>query len=564
MGKFYQRIILLLSGNSEKKIFEDKTFSTITFAGAITCFVGLISNMFTNSYFLMNLVLGLFGVIFFVFFYLSSFRSFTKPLILPFQILVTSTVILNWFYYQGIEGSTPFYFILTMVGLIYSVSEKKYWFVLVSYFLLAVVLITIHYLYPERVISYTDENSRINDLSFGFIVSLILLAYVIIVLKKNFDLEHLKTEQKNKELEESEARFRDIAMSSSDWIWETDENNIYTFCSEKVEEMLGYTPNEMLGKTPFDFMPQDDVEETKEKIWQVVIEKKPFRNVENWNLTKAGNRICFLTSGVPIIDHLENLIGYRGTVTDITERKQAEVALQESKALLIELNATKDKFFTIIAHDLKSPFNSIIGFSNLLAQKVHEKDYEGIEKYTGIIQKTSQHTMDLVMNLLEWSRSQTGRMPYHPETFEIVALINEVAELLNNTALQKSITIYAELPHSALVFADRAMIGTVLRNLISNAIKFTHPKGEIVVSAEQKQDELCITISDNGIGIKKEIIDKLFRIDENNSTLGTQNEVGTGLGLILCKEFVTKHGGKIWVESEVEKGSKFHFTVTKN
>ena len=451
-----------------------------------------------------------------------------------------------------------------MVGLIYSVSEKKYWFVLVSYFLLAVVLITIHYLYPERVISYTDENSRINDLSFGFIVSLILLAYVIIVLKKNFDLEHLKTEQKNKELEESEARFRDIAMSSSDWIWETDENNIYTFCSEKVEEMLGYTPNEMLGKTPFDFMPQDDVEETKEKIWQVVIEKKPFRNVENWNLTKAGNRICFLTSGVPIIDHLENLIGYRGTVTDITERKQAEVALQESKALLIELNATKDKFFTIIAHDLKSPFNSIIGFSNLLAQKVHEKDYEGIEKYTGIIQKTSQHTMDLVMNLLEWSRSQTGRMPYHPETFEIVALINEVAELLNNTALQKSITIYAELPHSALVFADRAMIGTVLRNLISNAIKFTHPKGEIVVSAEQKQDELCITISDNGIGIKKEIIDKLFRIDENNSTLGTQNEVGTGLGLILCKEFVTKHGGKIWVESEVEKGSKFHFTVTKN
>jgi signal transduction histidine kinase len=120
-----------------------------------------------------------------------------------------------------------------------------------------------------------------------------------------------------------------------------------------------------------------------------------------------------------------------------------------------------------------------------------------------------------------------------------------------------------ELPRNLLVFADKAMINTVLRNIISNAIKFTHPNGQIVISAEKRPDELIISISDNGIGIKKEAIGKLFRIDENQTTLGTQNEKGTGLGLIICKEFIEKHGGKIWVESAVGKGSTFYFTLPK-
>jgi signal transduction histidine kinase len=247
------------------------------------------------------------------------------------------------------------------------------------------------------------------------------------------------------------------------------------------------------------------------------------------------------------------------------ERSKTE---QKNKELH-ELNATKDKFFSIISHDLKSPFNSIIGFSNLLIEQVKEKDYEGIEAYAKYIQDSSQRAMNLLLNLLEWSRSQTGRMEYNPEYVEIDGSINEVIELLSDSAQQKSITIHREFPPNMIAFIDKAMISTILRNLISNAIKFTNPGGEIIISVMQNQKEMIVSVADNGVGIRPMMIDKLFRIDESSSTSGTQDELGTGLGLILCKEFVEKHGGNIRVESDPDgksgrKGSKFSFTIPKS
>ena len=248
---------------------------------------------------------------------------------------------------------------------------------------------------------------------------------------------------------------------------------------------------------------------------------------------------------------------------DITDRKQAVEALLESEARLRELNATKDKFFSIIAHDLRNPFNSIIGYSNLLARQITENNYEGISKYGMIIQNSSQRAMDLLMNLLEWSSLHTGRMAFVPECIDMVELTNEALKILNSSAQQKSIAVKTEFPPLAFAMADKEMISTVLRNLISNAVKFTHTGGEIVISVKPKQKEWVITVSDNGVGINKEAIGKLFRIDKNHSTLGTEDEKGTGLGLLLCKEFVEKNIGKIWIESEEKKGSKFHFSVLK-
>ncbi len=257
----------------------------------------------------------------------------------------------------------------------------------------------------------------------------------------------------------------------------------------------------------------------------------------------------------------EKILGYLLLVQNITERKQAEKALRESETRLHELNATKDKFFSIIAHDLRSPFNSIEGFSSHLVQQVRDKDYKGIEEYAAIIQTSSKRAMNLLSNLMEWSLSQTGRIAFNPAYIEMVSLISEVTELLADTAIQKSITIEKKLPLNAFVYADKAMISTVFRNLISNAIKFTNPGGKVVVSVELKKDELLAAVSDSGIGIKRESIEKLFKIDESYSTSGTQNEKGTGLGLILCKEFVEKHGGKIRIESEVGTGTVIYFTI---
>jgi PAS domain S-box-containing protein len=256
--------------------------------------------------------------------------------------------------------------------------------------------------------------------------------------------------------------------------------------------------------------------------------------------------------------------GYFATVfSDITSRKQSEDYLRESEARLRELNATKDKFFSIIAHDLRSPFNSILGLSTMMVEQARENDFEGMSEYAEIIRTSSQHAMNLLMNLLEWSRSQTGRIEFSPEYIDVFNQINEVSQLLVESANQKSIAILKQIPRNTLVFADKAMLGIILRNLISNAIKFSHPGGEITISAEKKDLELLIEVEDHGVGIKHQGLEKLFRIDQTYSTLGTQNEMGTGLGLILCKEFVEKHGGRIWVESEPGKGSKFSFAIPK-
>lgn len=246
------------------------------------------------------------------------------------------------------------------------------------------------------------------------------------------------------------------------------------------------------------------------------------------------------------------------SVFNIQYRSQ-QIKKQNSE--LQKLNSEKDKFFSIIAHDLKSPFNTIIGFSEILKEQIAEKNFEGIEKFSEIILKSANRALNLLLNLMQWSQSQTGRMEFSPEPFDLVELIKDVTILLSNTAQKKSIGLIQDLPKQLSVFADKNMISTILRNLISNAIKFTHPNGKISISVQSDVNNITVKVIDNGVGIPKEAIDKLFHIENKYTSPGTKDEKGTGLGLILCKEFVEKHNGKIWVESRENEGSAFWFTI---
>lgn len=377
------------------------------------------------------------------------------------------------------------------------------------------------------------------------------------------------TERKMSEeaLRKSEARLSNVIEGTNVGTWEWNVQTGETVFNERWAEIIGYKLDELTPtniKTWLGLACPDDLPEVEEQLKEVFAGTRPLYDIECRMKHHNGDWVWVHTRGKVVEWTKDNKpLRMTGTHTDITGRKLGEEKMVQLNLQLKELNAAKDKFFSIIAHDLKNPFNAIIGFSNILIEQINKKDYEGIAEYAGIILDSSKRAMSLLSNLFQWSRSQTGRMEFNPEPIELVGLINEVIKLSNDSAQQKSITITKEIPQSLNISADKAMINAILRNLISNAIKFTNKDGNITISAQQEQNEVVVTVCDNGVGIRKDAIEKLFRIDESYTTTGTQKEKGTGLGLLLCKEFVLKHGGKIWVTSEFGKGSSFCFTIPR-
>ncbi len=230
---------------------------------------------------------------------------------------------------------------------------------------------------------------------------------------------------------------------------------------------------------------------------------------------------------------------------------------------LLQINATKDKFFTIIAHDLKSPFNSILGFTNLLINEYDNLDDEQRVEFINEIDKSSKSSFNLLENLLLWARSQRDGITINKTKNNVSDIINDAIEPYMQSAELKEISVTINLGDDLIVNADKFTLITTIRNLFSNAIKFTPQKGKIEIVVTDQPQTTNISISDTGVGIPDEILPKLFQIDENITTPGTENEKGTGLGLLLCKEFINKNGGDIIIESEVGRGTMITFTIPK-
>jgi signal transduction histidine kinase/ligand-binding sensor domain-containing protein len=237
------------------------------------------------------------------------------------------------------------------------------------------------------------------------------------------------------------------------------------------------------------------------------------------------------------------------------EERTAKLGIANEQ--LKELNASKDKFFSIIAHDLKSPFIGLLGYTELLKSEIDNFSKKQIVEFSENIYKNLKNTYNLLENLLNWALLQTGRMAYNPEKIDLFLEIKSILELLDSHAKIKNIKLLNKIGIGVYIEADKNMIRTVIYNLVSNAIKFTNPGGSIIILSKEFNGDINITVSDDGVGIAKENLDKLFKIDSNISTQGTAKEKGTGLGLMLCKEMIEKHNGTISVESEIEKGTTF-------
>jgi signal transduction histidine kinase len=283
------------------------------------------------------------------------------------------------------------------------------------------------------------------------------------------------------------------------------------------------------------------------------------------NRKKDGTQYCEKVRIAPIFSDDGTITHFISIKEDITKQKQNLNKIEDSERKLIKLNAQKDKFFSIIAHDLRSPFSGLVGLADMLHHDFKKLDQNTLENYLGLLSNSSHQVLKLVENLLAWARTQTGRIEFKPQPLNVKNYITDVFEVQSLAAKNKQINLIDKSPEDIFVKADANMLLTILRNLISNAIKYTHKSGivsiETSIKLYNKTPFAVISISDTGVGIPLEKQDKLFKIEENYTTIGTEKEKGNGLGLILCKEFVEMHGGKIWCSSIEGSGSSFFFSL---
>lgn len=366
-------------------------------------------------------------------------------------------------------------------------------------------------------------------------------------------------EKRNKKIITQEEHYRHIFYNSPIAYQSLDEKGNFLDVNPTWEKTTNYKKSEIIGKN-FKTILTDEFAHKFEKAFKIFKEKGEINNIQ-FNILTKDQRIIYISYNGKIEKLPNGSFRTHCVFNDITLQKKAEQTLIDSEIKLRELNATKDKFFSIIAHDLKNPFNDIIGFTQLLALNINKYDKNKIEKFADIIHQSSKLAYNLLENLLDWSRAQTGTLKYQPETILLNRIINENIDLLGSMAKNKGIKIFSEIESNIFVIADKNMVHTIVRNLLSNAIKYTNIGGHINITNYSNKKYSEISIVDNGIGISEVNIDKMFRIDESFSTSGTEKEKGTGLGLILCKEFVEKNGGKIWVKSEEGKGSTFTFSL---
>ena len=243
------------------------------------------------------------------------------------------------------------------------------------------------------------------------------------------------------------------------------------------------------------------------------------------------------------------------------EISMQKIELQDLNNKLQNLVVTRDKFFSIIAHDLKSPFQGFLGLTKIISEQARNLSSDELAVLGSNMHKTADNLFTLLKNLLDWAKMQRGMLSYEPQKRLLNDMISDCIQPMKERIIQKEITLNNNVSGSELVWADENMINSVIQNLLSNAVKFTQRGGEITIETQKLEDEVIVSVIDNGIGMDDDLLKKLFIPGERTGSKGTEGELSTGLGLLLCKEFIEKHGGKIWVESEPGKGSSFHFTL---
>ncbi|WP_281226821.1 PAS domain-containing sensor histidine kinase [Flavobacterium aquiphilum] len=361
--------------------------------------------------------------------------------------------------------------------------------------------------------------------------------------------ERKKAEEK---LRVSQEKFELAFNSSTNAILIQDEQTgRYLEANASTAKIFGYSQDEILGKTSLELNFYRNLA-FREKILNSLKNYGHIQNMEISGRHKSGMDLHLLLTVTRL--YIDDKPFLYINMQDVTERKQVELELQK-------LNLDKDRFISILGHDLRGPVNSIIGLLDILNMNMNDMKEGEIKEIISLVNHSARNTSKLLDDVLLWATAKSGKMNFNPQNLNFTENCQTIIELLQFTAKSKNIEVELVSEPSLEVYADKNMLDTIIRNLISNAIKFTHDHGKIILKTQKDNEKTIISITDNGVGISAKDISKIFDKSQLFSSIGTNEEKGTGFGLKLCQEFVEKHGGKIWVESEVEIGTTFYFSL---
>ena len=375
---------------------------------------------------------------------------------------------------------------------------------------------------------------------------------------KNEIIERKQIEQ---ELTESRQKYQDLVELLPETIYEADSTGKLVYLNDTGFRLFGYQHSDLNTDILLDQLAapesHDEIHQHMEAVYELCDSDRAIMT----GMDKNGTTFPISIHTVPIIFN-NRCIGTRGIIINLTEQKRYEDQLQKNAEDLQALNKSKDKFFSIIAHDLRSPFTSFLGFTEILDEEADTLPKNELKTIVSFMRNSAINLYQLLENLLEWALLQREITKFEPKSILLLPLVKNCIDLNYDALKQKETDFSIDIPASLEVVGDIHMLQTIIRNLLSNAIKFTRRGGSVQISAQATEEHfVTIAVKDSGIGIPPQMLEKIFQIDTNNKTKGTEGELSTGLGLILCKEFVEKHGGKIWVESEEEQGSTFFFTI---
>lgn len=537
-------------GDENGITLEHRLFISALIAGLFVSILGVILSLLLYSDITVSIVSALAILVFGGLLFLVRKKGIYKPFVGPTIAIGFLGVGLVWITNGGIDGANLMVGFVALVLALTIVPNKNKKYVISSFIVLVVTLYLIQLYRPEIITPFSSERARWNDSFATVLYSAVFLYFIVNFLNRAYSSERKKAK-------ENELRFKALSENSLDSICRYDREHRYTYINKAGLDLQGLTLEQVLGKTHREASVLDS---KQSKQFEIALEK-----VFELKQTQSGQFCIEGPKGKTFYDwRLFPEFNSENEIHSVLEVSRDISNLKQSENELLQLNFDKDRFMSILGHDLKGPLHTTLEISELLAANIQDYEKAELETILAEMSQSLRITYNLLDDIVTWSKAQSGKVPFNPQLLPIAEPCEQVIELLGPKAKAKNIAVELQAGKDLIVLADIDMLKTVLRNLLSNAIKFTHEGGKILIKAEETKDQTSLSVVDNGIGISPKNLEKLFNITEFYTTKGTAKERGTGLGLMLCKEFADKHGGAISVESQEGKGSTFRFTIPKN